>query len=589
MDRAFYWKVGLIVALIIGACWLLVPSYHYFKLPPEERNSVEKLEENIPSWAPSAKTRLNLGLDLQGGIHLVLGVDTNTALRNKANRLGDQLVRFAADKKIEGIKAEGDGQRVKVTAPSVEERQKFQALVAETFRDMNVLDVDGPVFHLAYRDDQLARLRQDAVDQALKVVTNRVNAWGVTEPIIAKRGNEAIMVQLPGFKDPAKAKELLGRTAQLEFKIVDDSSNYFAEVQNLPETIKLNREGGAPFLSSMGENARKQLEEFIATATPSMPEGREMGVECIPNKTVRNLCDGYRTLLLHSKVELTGDSIIGAEVMQDTNAVGGPKPYVSLEFDAQGAQEFERITGENIQKRMAIVLEQTVSSAPVIQSKIAGGRAQITLGGFRPIQELLADASELATVLKAGALPAPVTIGEERTVGASLGPELIKKGSFAVALGLVLVILFMIAYYKVTGLIADVALALNALFTLAVMAAFNATLTMPGIAGFVLTLGMAVDANVLINERIREEMRHGKTPRAAVEAGYSRAFWAIFDGHITTLISGFVLLQFGSGPVRGFAVMLIIGIAASLFTSIVVTRVIVDWLMLGRGWRNISV
>jgi preprotein translocase subunit SecD len=235
------------------------------------------------------------------------------------------------------------------------------------------------------------------------------------------------------------------------------------------------------------------------------------------------------------------------------------------------------------------VLDQTVSSAPVIQQKIGGGHAQITMGGLRAYQELIEEASDLALVLKAGALPAPVTIGEERTVGATLGPELIRKGSYAVLIGLALVVLFMALYYKVTGLVANIALALNALLILAAFAAINATLTLPGIAGFVLTLGMAVDANVLINERIREELRLGKTPRAALEAGYGRAFWTIFDSNLTSIIAGFVLLQYGSGPVRGFAVMLIIGLVASMFTAIVVTRAILDWLMIGRGWNKISV
>ncbi|MGC4115679.1 MAG: protein translocase subunit SecD [Myxococcales bacterium] len=343
------------------------------------------------------------------------------------------------------------------------------------------------------------------------------------------------------------------------------------------------------YLKAMGDNARQKLEDLVkASAEPKMPEGREMGLECIASKIKKNSCDGYRTFLLKSKTELGGDAVSDARVSQDQSG-GAAKPYVSLSFNPAGAREFERVTGDNVRRRMAIVLDKTVNSAPVIQTKIAGGNAQITLGGLRPYQELMEEAGDLALVLKAGALPAPVTIGEERTVGASLGPELIRKGSYAVALGLALVVLFMALYYKTTGMVANVALVLNAFLNLAAMAAMNATLTLPGIAGFVLTLGIAVDANVLINERIREELRGGKTMRAALEAGYGRAFWTIFDSHVTTLIAALVLMNFGTGPVRGFAVMLAVGIVASLFTSIVVTRAIMDWLVIGRGWHKISV
>lgn len=598
MDRVFYWKAGFIAVVTLVAVWLLVPSFYYFKLPADERNQPEKLEEALPSWAPGAKTRVNLGLDLQGGIHLVLGVDTETALKAKISRRGDQVIDYAREKSVNGLTATARNMEVHISGSNPAELKRFQQMAVDYFQDMHVVASDDQSFTLAYQDQYLKKVKEDAVDQALKVISNRVNRWGVTEPIIAKRGDNAILVQLPGFKDPAKAKELLGKTAQLEFKMVDDESNYFAEVKNLPEGVKLeydrfSGQGGAtvssPYLVAMGDNARQTLEDFIKSAEPKMPEGREMGLECIAAKAKKNACDGYRTFLLKSKTELTGDSVVDAHMTMDQGQGGGGKPYVALTFDQQGARDFERATGENVQKRMAIVLDQTVNSAPVIQQKIAGGHAQITMGGLKPYQELVAEASDLALVLKAGALPAPVTIGEERTVGASLGPELVRKGGLAVALGMVLVVLFMAAYYRLTGLIADVALALNALIILAVMATFNATLTLPGIAGFVLTLGMAVDANVLINERIREELRTGKTVRAALEAGYGRAFWAIFDSNVTTLMAGFVLLNFGSGPVRGFAVTLIIGILASMFTAIFVTRVIMDWLLIGRGWNKISV
>lgn len=627
MDRAFYWKVGFILATALLALWLLVPSFYYFRLPEDERNVPEKLEAVLPSWAPSYKTKLNLGLDLQGGIHLVLGVDTDAALRQKVAHRADQILAWAKEKGYTGVEAKAVGMKVVFSAANKADLDKFEKPALDYWGDMHLVSTDGASgIAFAFQDQQTKHDREQAVDQALKVISNRINRWGVTEPIIAKRGDNSILVQLPGFKDPAKAKELLGKTAQLEFKIADDEGTYFNELfeaakKNPPAgakmetetveggstveflmmgSVKITREfeqvegpGGVslrpPYLKAMGENARVKLEELVkAEAEPKMPEGREMGVECLASKIKKNSCDGYRTFLLKAKTELGGDTISDAHVSQDQSG-GAAKPYVSLSFNPAGAREFERVTGDNVHRRMAIVLDQTVNSAPVIQTKISGGNAQITLGGLRAYQELLEEASDLALVLKAGALPAPVTIGEERTVGASLGPELIRKGSLAVAIGVILVVCFMMLYYKVTGLIANVALVLNAVLMLACMAAINATLTLPGIAGFVLTLGMAVDANVLINERIREELRNGKTMRAALEAGYGRAFWTIFDANVTTLVAGLVLLNYGTGPIRGFAVMLIIGICVSMFTAIVVTRAMMDWLIIGRGWTKISV
>ena len=627
MDRAFYWRVGLIVGSALLALWLLVPSYYYFRLPDDERNNPEKLQAVLPSWAPGNKTKLNLGLDLQGGIHLVLGVDADAALRAKVSRRGDQIVNWAKEKSYKDITATAVGMKVVLEAKDKAELERMRKPLGEYWGDMRETSNEGaPGLALAFQDQFLKKIREDAVDQALKVISNRVNRWGVTEPIIAKRGDNQILVQLPGFKDPAKAKELLGKTAQLEFKIADDEGTYFNDLyeaikKKLPEGAKVETEttegghtgefiswrgakisrnvdsvegpGGVnlrpTYLEATGENGRTLLEELVKnTPEPKLAADREMGLECRASKIKKNVSDGYRTYLLKSKTELTGDAVIDAHISQE-NSGPSSKPYVSLSFDAQGARDFERVTGDNVKRRMAIVLDQTVNSAPVIQTKIAGGNAQITLGGMRDYQTLMEEAADLALVLKAGALPAPVTIGEERTVGASLGPELIRKGGLAVGLGLLLVVIFMMAYYKTTGLVANVALVLNAFLNLAAMAAMNATLTLPGIAGFVLTLGIAVDANVLINERIREELRHGKTMRAALEAGYGRAFWTIFDSHVTTLISGLVLLNYGTGPVRGFAVMLIIGIVASLYTSIVVTRAIMDYLVIGRGWHKISV
>ena len=619
MDKTFYVKACGVLAVTLFAVWLLVPTYHYFMLPPDERNQPEKLESVLPGWAPDAKTRLTLGLDLQGGISLGLGVDVESALQSGASRRADEIKGYAEDKGLHEITTSSDKLDVIVKVGAGESFDKAKDVILDFYRDMDIASEGKGEFRLAFKESSLDERRRNAVDQALKVITNRIDKWGVTEPVITKRGDNEIQVQLPGFKDPARAKELLGKTAQLEFKIVDDEHSYFADLfqaalAKQPEGVTVESElkdgrqvqylrlrttkislgveqtraGSSPYLIAMGEQGDAALGELVKKGGAAMPADHEMGIECIPSKYKKNSCEGYRTYLLHKKTELTGDSIVDARALLDQSPGGGGRPYVSLNFDANGARDFERITGDNIGNRMAIVLDETVNSAPVIQARIGGGHAQITLGGNKNYQDLVQEANDLSLVLKAGALPAPVTIGEERTVGASLGPELIKRGSLAIAFGVVLVLAVVIAMYRLTGFIVDVALVLNALIMLAAMAAFNATLTLPGIAGFVLTIGMAVDANVLINERIREELMSGKTMRAAIESGYDRAFWTIVDSNLTTLIAGFVLLNYGSGPVRGFAVMLIIGITASLFTALVVTRLLMDWLVIGRK-KSISI
>jgi len=307
----------------------------------------------------------------------------------------------------------------------------------------------------------------------------------------------------------------------------------------------------------------------------------------VANPMKKDDCLSYRTYLVNREVPLTGESLESA----NANISQINEPEVNITFDAVGAREFERLTEASVGKRMAIVLDDYVHSAPRINEKIGGGSARITMGraGAKSFDEWFQEAQTLALVLKAGALPAPVTVGEIRQVGASLGEELIKKGGLAAVVGVALVLLFMFVYYRRAGLIADLALVLNGLLILAGLAVFNATLTLPGIAGFVLTLGVAVDANVLINERIREELEHGKTARQAVDQGYDRAFWTIFDSHVTALIAGSILFATGTGPIRGFATTLIIGLLASLFTSITVTRVIMTYFVHGRNAQTVSV
>ena len=401
---------------------------------------------------------------------------------------------------------------------------------------------DGSAFHLLLDSKAKSQIMKMALDQAIETIRNRIDQFGVTEPDIRPQEGYRILIQLPGVKDPERAKKLLKTAAHLEFKLVDEENS-------LEEALKGN-----------------------------LPPGREILYEEVENtETGAKKSIPY---LLQKRTSLTGDYISDARVQIDSQY---NEPYVSLTFNSKGARIFERVTGENVGKRLAIVLDNKVYSAPVIRDRISGGRAQIT-GRFT-----MEEARDQAIVLRAGALPAPVKILEERTVGPSLGKDSIDKGFKSMVIGGIIVVLFMIIYYGFSGIIADLALLLNILFIMSGLAFFGATLTLPGIAGIILTIGMAVDANVLIFERIREELRLGKTARAAIEGGYSKALVTILDANVTTFIAALVMFQFGTGPVRGFAVTLSIGIVASFITAVVVTRVVFDYLFIYRNWKRIII
>ncbi len=598
MDRNWFLRVALIVGVLLFSVYELVPSWFYFRLPHDRRNGPE-FEQSVPGWAPSARKHLNLGLDLQGGIHLAMGVDVDRAVKAKVARRADEIGDFLREKKVpfESSAASPDGTRIAVKAPDL---RKVESTVLDQYGSELSAPSGAPqgTVWFAFKSKVIQDFQAKAVDQAEKTIRNRVDKWGVSEPDIKRKGNNQIQIQLPGFKDPEKAKELLGRTAQLEFKITDDESPALDAVRGELPACPLDQgvlrmplpdagcwslegvelpDGQSRQVTFVAANTRNQLDAAVDKyAKPKLQQGQEIGVGegSVGAGPVR--ARYYRTYLLHAKTELTGDYISDARAASDNSQSGGGKPVVIFTMTPEGGRLMEKLTSANIRRRMATVLDSKVETAPYIQSKISTN-GQITLGSSRPFQEMLGEANDIALVLKAGALPAPVTIYEERTVGATLGPELIRKGSTAAFVGLILVVLFMVLYYRATGLIADLALVLNGLLVLAIMAIIGSTLTLPGIAGFVLTLGMAVDANVLINERIREELRAGRNVRQAVEQGYDKVFWTIVDSHVTTLVAGVVLMQYGSGPVRGFAVTLIIGLVASMFTSIVVTRAFMDF------------
>ena len=491
--------------------------------------------------------KINLGLDLQGGMHLVLEVDTDKAVEDTIDRLAQEL-RTSLRKERVRIHSIGraENNRIAVKIEGEENIAKFNKLLDEEYKDVRLAGTSEAggiqTFRLDLPDDETEHIKRLAAEQALETIRNRIDQFGVSEPDIRNQGEKRILIQLPGIKDTKRAKELIGKTALLEFKLLDEAGDISAALK-----------GDVP----PGTELLYEIKEDAAT-----------------NRTIKT------PYLVKKRALLTGAYLTDAKVQIDSQY---NEPYVSIEFDKKGGRIFAQVTEQNVKKRLAIVLDDKVYSAPVIQEKITGGSARIT-GNFTT-----EDAHDLAIVLRAGALPAPVNIIEERTVGPSLGADYIRKGLISMCIGGVLVILFMVLYYKGSGIIADIALILNILIIAGGLAGFQATLTLPGIAGIILTIGMAVDANVLIFERIREEMALGKTPRAAVDAGYARATLTILDANVTTLIAALVLFQFGTGPVKGFAVTLSLGVLASLFTALVLSRTIFEYFLVKRKVKTISI
>jgi len=524
--KNFSWKLVLVFAVIVAAIIYILPSLK-------------------PALWPHRQ--INLGLDLQGGMHLVLEVDTEKALESTVERISQEIREQLRKERIRHVAIDRvESTKISAQIKNDESLDKFRTLLDNEFRDLRELSsrkVDGvATIMLDIPDSDAEQIEKLAVDQALETIRNRIDQFGVAEPDIRRQGKNRILIQLPGIKDPQRAKDLIGKTALLEFKLVDDT-------QSLDDALKNGAPPGREILYQIDEDPKTQR----TTKTP---------------------------FLLKKRSLLTGRNLTDARVQIDSQF---NEPYVSIDFDKKGARMFERITGENVNKRLAIVLDSNVYSAPVIQEKIAGGKARIT-GRFST-----EEARDLAIVLRAGALPAPVNILEERTVGPSLGADSIHKGLLSMIIGGLLVIVFMVIYYKTAGLIADVALSLNILLIGAGLAALESTLTLPGIAGIILTIGMAVDANVIIFERIREEIALGRTPRAAVDAGYNRATLTILDANVTTLIAAVVLFQVGTGAVRGFDVTLSLGVIASMFTALILSRMIFDYILMNRRVKTLSI
>ena len=505
------WTRGIVVLVVLlGSVWSLYPP----------------------------KQTLNLGLDLQGGIHLVLGVEVDKHVASQTDRAAEDLKAQLERKGIAARRIAREGNAtiaVELASPQAWNDLLTVAGEFQRFERRNEEAAAGRL-RLVMSETEIRRLRDDAVRQGLETIRNRVDQFGVAEPVITRQGAERILIQLPGVQDPTRAKALIGRTALLEFKLLDERTP-------VEEALK----GSLPESSEVLYQRRVDKETKAETKVP---------------------------YVVQKKTLLTGAELNRAEVTADPNSPGNWQ--VAIEFNTVGTRIFGEVTEQNVGHRLAIILDGSLYSAPRINERIPGGRAVIT-GQFT-----VDEARDLAIVLRAGALPAPVRILEERTVGPSLGADSIRQGVLSVVASAAAVVLFMIVYYRVSGLIADIALVLNVLILLAAMAAFHATLTLPGIAGIVLTIGMAVDANILIFERIREELRLGKTVRSSVDTGFGRALRTVIDTHVTVLVTATILYQFGTGAVRGFAVSLAIGVAASLFTAVFFTRLLFDLLYMGR-------
>ncbi len=531
MLRGLKWRLIIYGAITLFTVLLLLPT----------------LTSELPPWFTKVipTEKIHLGLDLQGGMYLLLTVESEKAVESYVEQIKNNLKDELREKGVPVGKLDRE-KTDRIVLEFSGAKEKVDNLLTQRFTMLRELSSsgDGGIWktQLVLDSKEIDYVRKRAIDQALEIIRNRIDQFGVSEPEITLQGTDQILVQLPGIRDPQRAINLIGQTALLEFKLVDDEGN-------IEDALKGNIPPGDVVL----------YEKSVDPQTGA--------VRKIP-------------FLLKEKTMMIGEFIKDARVALDSQF---HEPYVAMEFTDIGAKLFEQITAANVKKRLAIILDNNVYSAPVIQERIGGGRAQIT-GRFDT-----KEASDLAIVLRSGALPAPVKILEQRTVGPSLGQDSIHQGIVSTLISAGLVVLFMIFYYRVSGVIADIALILNIIITLAVLALFRATLTLPGIAGLVLSVGMAVDANILIHERIKEELRFGKTVRAAIDQGYHRAFSAIIDSNLTTLIAGVLLYQFGTGPVKGFAVTLSIGILANIFTAVYITRVVFDFVTLRTGVKKLSI
>lgn len=629
-DANWRGRFGLVVGISIISFFALWPTF----------DNMAGGRAMCPKWVEDRVTaRLVAGLDLRGGLRLVYTVDVGEAIKDKRNSYYEdmrrELAKLYADHSGDESPSEAVfnalREKVQLNAPATRpdtieltikpgaDPAKIDARFRNLFKpDVETRKISDNQFEFSIRESAETSIRESAVAQAKDIILRRVDSMGLREASVSTR-SEDIIVEVPGEDEASfdEIRDIISKTARLEFKLLDDENQFFRELSEtvsnddptIPkgltfrqESVPLgeDREGNevsgvttyAYLPAAEGEPVEKAYERLRAWAeTLSVPEDREVGFqverEVVNEATLEEKEVGYRTYLLRARTEITGDQIRDAAAVPDQspNSMGGWQ--VSLRFSDKGGNIFERITGENIKKRFAIILDGKIESAPRINDKISGGASVITMGSMDP-QAQLQDSKKLELVLRSGALPAPISPTNEQRIGPSLGKDSIRLGLEGAATGGLLVLLFMVLYYRKAGLIADLSVMSNVFFQLAVLAGFGASMTLPGIAGLALTIGMGVDANVLINERIREEIREGKSARVAVEIGYSKALSAIVDGQLTTLIAGIVLAQYGTGPIKGFAVTLMVGVLCSIFSGVVVSRVLFDMWVRSAGKKTIS-
>lgn len=532
------------------------------------------------SWWPS-KQKLNYGLDIQGGLHLVMGVDVDGVVKESTNRL---LASMQTDMKKDNVpfaavKSEKPEQgEIQITLSSPAEKASVEKFLADKYSTvLQVMESTDTVVSARYFDAYLNEYKARVVQQAIETIRNRIDEFGVAEPSISSQGSNRILIQLPGMADAEKAKQLINTTAKLDFMVVSHEKT----PQELQALVAEAEKAGSYNLTTMKYS--EYVARLNADLKSKLPEKTAIYFEKSANAAT--LEAGAIPYLLRMDTDLGGGALDDAFVGYDQ--YGGPQ--VSLHFSSAGATKFSDLTGNNVGKQMAIVLDKVVKSAPSIRDRISGGQAVITLGGGRDRNQMMDEAKMISTALRAGALPASLEQLEERRVGPTLGADAIDKAKMGSFVGAAIIVIFMLVYYKTMGAVASLALGINILGIFALLTSFGATLTLPGIAGIALTVGFAVDANVLINERIKEELALGHSIQVAIKEGYHRAMSAIIDANITTAATAVVLLYFGTGPVRGFAVTLLIGIVTSMFANVFVSKVIVDTLVHKFNFKKLSV
>ncbi len=521
------------------------------------------------------KTKINLGLDLQGGLYMIMGIDFKKVYRDEVKTYARKIEQVLKDQDITmnpGSLDESDAMdpKIELTLAKASDNEAAKKKIKEFFGgNVRITKDNGEKLEIALASIIKKQIEEQSVGKSIEVIRNRIDEFGVTEPEILAQGNDRIVVQLPGVRDIERAKELIGKTAKLEFKMVNDTIP--------PQTMMgwIEKASKAGITYKKGDRFSEYLKKTNDFLKADIPENHELAFEKKTNKST-----GEETnvpFVVESIAKITGDDLADARVQIDPQK---NDPYVSMDFKTAGAKRFEEATGANIGRRMAVILDGNVYSAPVIQAKIGGGHAQITLGGGGVnFNKTMSEAKDLALVLRAGALPVQLDFLEQRTVGPNLGADSIEKTKVASMIGCALVFIFAIFYYRFSGVIAVVTLLLNVLFTIAILVAIDATLTLPGLAAIALTVGMAVDANIIVFEKIRDELRRGISNYKSYELGFASALWTVLDAHVTAAAAGFCLLNFGTGPIRGFAVTFLIGIVVTIYTAYYVSHLLFELYM----------